>query len=185
MVTVTADHLVRICGGYLRAARAAEILPHLQAAAAEAEIDTPDRAAMWLAQLAHETGGFRYLEEIWGPTAAQLRYEPPSSLAARLGNTEPGDGYRYRGRGAIQLTGRANYAAAGADLDLPLLEQPDVGATLPVAFRTAAWYWRQHGLNALADAADLDGATRAINGGLNGIDHREELYDRACDALGV
>ena len=72
---------------------------HLNAAVNEADAGTPLRAAMFLAQLAHESGQFRYMEEIWGPTDAQRRYEPPGALASRLGNTERGDGFRFKGRG--------------------------------------------------------------------------------------
>ena len=77
----------------------------------EFAIESPARMAAFIAQLAHESGQFRFMEEIWGPTPAQQRYEPPSSLATDLGNTDAGDGKRFKGRGPIQITGRANYRA--------------------------------------------------------------------------
>ena len=92
------------------------------------------------------------MEEIWGPTPAQCRYEPPTRLAAGLGNTEPGDGKRFKGRGPIQLTGRANYRVFGNALGLDLVGNPALAATKEVAFRIAGLYWRSGGLNALADS---------------------------------
>jgi putative chitinase len=166
---------------YARAARIEELAPHFNASLPEAQVNTPLRAAMYCGQLGHETMSLRYLEEIWGPTEWQIRYE----RNAHLGNIEPGDGSRFRGRGAIQLTGRANYAKAGAALGLPLLEDPELAALPENAFRVSAWYWRAHGLNAFADKGDVEGATRAINGGLNGLQERFRYYDRACEVLGV
>ena len=89
----------------LPAAKGQAFLPFFQAAIAEFAIETPARSAAFLAQVAHESGQFRFMEEIWGPTPAQQRYEPPSSLATTLGNTEAGDGRRFKGRGPIQITG--------------------------------------------------------------------------------
>ena len=93
-------------------AKRTTFLPFLQAAMAEFEIDRPARKAAFVAQLAHESGELRFMEEIWGPTPAQRRYEPPSTLAEKLGNTEPGDGRRFKGRGPIQITGRSTTNAS-------------------------------------------------------------------------
>lgn len=166
---------------YGRAKRLEELTPHLNSSLAEAQVDGPLRAAMYLGQLGHESMSLRYLEEVWGPTPEQMRYE----RNARLGNTESGDGSRFRGRGAIQLTGRANYAMAAAALALPLLEHPELAGLPENAFRVSAWYWREHGLNVFADKGDIEGATRVINGGLNGLQERWKYYDRACEVLGV
>ena len=93
----------------LSATRNSELLPFLTSAMAEFAIEAPPRAAAFLAQLAHESGQFRFMEEIWGPTDAQRRYEPVTRLSQALGNTEAGDGRRFKGRGPILLTGRAKY----------------------------------------------------------------------------
>ena len=104
---LTADQLRRIMPN-LAAAKAESLLGHLNAAMAEFGIDTLLRTAAFAAQLAHESGEFRWMEEIWGPTSAQKRYEPQTDLSKRLGNSEAGDGLRFKGRGPIQLTGRSN-----------------------------------------------------------------------------
>ena len=168
----------------LPAARLDEFLPHLDAAMGEFAINTPARAAAFLAQLAHESGEFRWMEEIWGPTSAQRRYEPPSTLAARLGNTQPGDGSRFKGRGPIQLTGRANYQRFGKLLGIDLIAEPQRAASPDVAFRIAALYWANRGLNALADTGDFREITRRINGGFNGLADRMKYFERATTILG-
>lgn len=131
-------------------------------------MDNPLRLAHFLAQIAHESGGFRYMEEIWGPTAAQKRYEGRQDL----GNTRPGDGFRYKGRGPLQLTGRANYRDYGARLGLDLEGSPELAAPPGVGLLIALEYWKVRNLNILADSDDLIGITRRINGGLNGLDDR-------------
>lgn len=176
---VSAGQLQQIVPG-LSASKAAEVAPHLSSAMAEANINTPQRQAMFIAQLAHESGGFRYSEEIWGPTAAQRGYEGRSDL----GNTQPGDGYRYRGRGYIQLTGRHNYTAAGKALGLDLAGNPDLAAKPENAARVAAWYWNSRNINEAADAGNFVEVTRRINGGTNGLSDRQAYYDRARTALG-
>jgi putative chitinase len=148
------------------------------------EIDTPLRESAFLAQIAHESGELKFMEEIWGPTPAQEQYEPPSEKATRLGNTEPGDGKLYRGRGAIQLTGRANYKKYGDLLGFDLETNPDLVATPQLAIETAGLYWQTHGLNELADVPDFVTITKRINGGLNGLAQRQKYYEIAQNALG-
>lgn len=167
----------------LPAARLPTLLPHLNSAMAEYAIDTPARAAAFVAQLAHESGEFRWMEEIWGPTDAQRRYDPPSTLASRLGNTQPGDGRRFKGRGPIQLTGRANYQRFGQLLGIDLVAAPERAAAPEVAFRIAALYWANRGLNRLADAGDFREITRRINGGFNGLADRMKYFERARTVL--
>jgi predicted chitinase len=145
----------------------------------EFAIDRPPRAAAFLAQLAHESGQLRFMEEIWGPTPAQRRYEPPTRLAARLGNVQAGDGKRFKGRGPIQLTGRANYRVFGDALGLDLVADPALAASKEVAFRIAGLYWRKRGLNALADRQDFRRITKLINGGFNGLVDRLRFWERA------
>jgi predicted chitinase len=172
----------------LSANRRTRFLPFLQAAMTEFAIDLPAREAAFVAQLAHESGQFRFMEEIWGPTDQQRRYEPPSDLAARLGNTQPGDGRRFKGRGPIQITGRANYQRFGGLLNVDLVLEPDRAALPELAFRIAGLFWMKKGLNELADLATPDAfreITRRINGGFNGLEDRQRFYAAARVVLGV
>ena len=168
--------------------RGAAFFPFLTAAMTEFGIDRPARMAAFLAQLAHESGQLRFMEEIWGPTAAQRRYEPTSTLATNLGNTQVGDGKRFKGRGPIQLTGRANYKRFGDLLGQDLVNAPERAANPDVAFRVAGLFWSKRGLNELADQATPDAfrqITRRINGGFNGLAERQHFYDTATQVLGV
>jgi putative chitinase len=157
--------------------RAQEVLPHLNRAMKEAGITTPRRQAMFLAQLGHESGGLKWMEEL----SSGRQYEGRRDL----GNTQRGDGARFKGRGPIQLTGRANYKKAGSELGLDLVNNPKRVADLDVGFRTAAWYWKDRGINAPADRGDLRGATRLINPGLRNLQDRAAYYARAKRALGA
>ena len=144
-------------------------------------INTKDRLAAFLAQVGHESGSGRFTKEIWGPTEAQAKYEGRRDL----GNVEKGDGLRFRGRGAIQITGRANTTTARDALkpDMPIdmfcswLETTDGAAT------SAAWWWASRKLNALADAGRFDDITRRVNGGFNGRDDRNARWIKAKTAL--
>ena len=149
------------------------------------EIDTPLRASAFLAQIAHESAELKYMEEIWGPTAQQKKYEPPGEVATRLGNTQAGDGFRYRGRGPIQVTGRANYKKYGDLLGVDLVGNPDLAATPQYAFSTAGVFWKLNGLNELADVQDFTAITKRINGGLNGLADRQRYYEIAKSVLGA
>lgn len=141
------------------------------------------RAAAFVAQLGHESGELQFLEELWGPTDAQKRYEPPGDLARRLGNTQPGDGRRFKGRGPIQVTGRDNYVRYGALLGLDLVGHPEQAADPAVGFQIAGLYWARNGLNELADAGRFDEITRRINGGQNGAADRRRLHALALEVL--
>lgn len=169
------------------AARAAAWLPHIQRACEIFAINTPARMAAFFAQIGHETGRLVYVREIWGPTPAQRGYEGRKDL----GNTRPGDGKKYLGRGLIQTTGRANYAAARVGLNVYLESVPDFERHPELleqhewAALSAAWYWHSRGLNALADAGNFLLITRRINGGTNGLDDRLDLYAAAQQAVGV
>jgi putative chitinase len=124
-------------------------------------ITTPLRLAHFLAQAAHETMGFRYLKELWGPTDAQKGYEG----RADLGNTLPGDGFRFRGRGIFQITGRDNYRRYGDRTGADLIDHPDAAADPSLALLIACLYWTDHKLNDYADADDILGVSNGINRG--------------------
>lgn len=157
----------------------------LNAAMEEYDIRTLKRAAAFIAQLAHESGQFQFMEEIWGPTAAQKRYEPVTSLSRQLGNRQPGDGKRFKGRGPIQITGRANYSRYGELLGVDLAAQPELAAKPELGFRIAGLFWSRNGLNAPADAGDFERVTRRINGGLNGFEDRKHFHAKALAVLGA
>lgn len=159
--------------------RATTFLPFLDDAMHEFSIDTPERQAAFLAQVAHESGSLHFLVELWGPTATQTRYETRYDL----GNVAPGDGYKYRGRGLIQITGRDNYKKAGDALGVNLIDQPELLGEPALACRSAAWFWKTHGCNELADAGDFEHITKRINGGLNGYAERLGFWAKAKGVL--
>jgi putative chitinase len=143
--------------GHLSAKAAIALAPYMQIAMSEADIDTPARRAAFLAQIAHESGGFKYKEEI----ASGRDYEGRKDL----GNIKPGDGKRYKGRGYIQLTGRYNYRHAGKDLGLDLEGNPALASSPENAARVAAWFWKTKKLNVFADAGQFGKITQRINPG--------------------
>ncbi|MBL7231804.1 MAG: glycoside hydrolase family 19 protein, partial [Pseudomonas sp.] len=142
-------------------------------------IVTIARIAAFIAQVGHESGQLRYVREIWGPTAQQAGYEG----RADLGNTVKGDGSKYRGRGLVQITGRANYAACGEALGLDLINQPELLEQPQHAAMSAAWFWSTKGLNTLADKGEFVKITRRVNGGVNGLEDRQRLYAQAQKVL--
>lgn len=188
--------------------KAALFCPLLVDAMREFDIDTPNRRAMFLAQLAHESAELTRLEESlrYSPARimevfprhvsswrdAEMLSKSPERLASRVygnrmgnGDETSGDGYRYRGRGLIQLTGRDNYRLAGSALHLPLVDKPDTLLQPEVAARSAAWFWFRHGCNQLADAGDFLSTTKRINGGTNGHAERCRYLAAARKALGA
>jgi putative chitinase len=169
-------------------ATAAVWLAPMTEAMAEYQIGTTTRQAAFLAQIGHESGGLRWLKEIWGPTDAQKKYEPPSDKASQLGNTQAGDGFRYRGRGPIQITGRDNYVNVSNALDHDFVTNPDDLASPEWASKSAAWWWASHALNQQADRntdQSFLAITRTINGGTNGLADRQERWKVAKQALGA
>ena len=136
-------------------------------------IDSFVRIRHFIAQVAHESGEFRYVKEIASGQAYEGRKD--------LGNTQPGDGVKFKGRGLIQVTGRANYERCSLALwgDKRLLDNPELLEQPVNAVRSACWFWKANNPNALADRDDIRAVTRRINGGYNGIDHRVQLYERA------
>lgn len=182
---------------------AAALLPAME----RFRITTKGRIAAFLAQVGHESGGFQRLEEnlvyrtpsrlaaVWPRRFCDAGAAEPFVgnaedlanfvYAGRMGNGDPasGDGYRFRGRGLIQLTGRENYARAAAALGLDLLAQPELLSAHGPAALSAAWFWDDRGLNALADAGAFEEITRRINGGVTGLEERRELLRRVRAAM--
>jgi putative chitinase len=175
MVTITVDQLRRLAPSgrddILRAVASGGIVLDTYA------ITTPGRICHFMAQIAHESDGFRTTEEYASGAAYEGR--------RNLGNTKAGDGKRYKGRGLIQLTGRANYRAYGTRLGLDLEADPARAAEPELSLRVACEYWKAKGLNALADRDDVTGITRKINGGTNGLADRKKYLAKARTLWGA
>lgn len=175
--------------------RASEFTPHLIFTGESYEINTKQRLAHFFAQIGHESGSLRYVRELWGPTPVQKRYEGRKDL----GNTQAGDGAKFRGHGLIQVTGRKNHAAARDALRKRFMQVPDFevypdALELPRwASLSAGWYWDSRSLNKLADADDFDGICDLINrghkteeeGDANGYADRFIRWEAAKAALGI
>lgn len=159
--------------------RAEKWIDPMNAAMERFEINTPARQAAFIAQIGHESGKLVYVREMWGPTSWQVKYEG----RADLGNTQPGDGRRFMGRGLIQITGRANYHSCGAALGEDLESHPELLEQPIYAAMSAGWFWKSHGLNVLADAGKFELLTKHINGGLTGEPDRLALWETAKAAL--
>lgn len=165
-------------------AKAGVFVPALNTAMQRYQIVGTKRVAAFIAQTGHESGQLCWVREIWGPTATQSRYEG----RADLGNTAAGDGRKFCGRGLIQITGRANYAACGEALGLDLINHPELLELPQHAAMSAAWFWKKNGLNDLADAGDNANIGSIINTGRkgrvpNGAEDRAALYARALKVL--
>lgn len=170
------------------------------------EINTPERQAAFLGQCMHESGNFKHLEENLNYSADRLcavwpsRF-PNAEMAApynrnpekiankvysgRMGNGDEssGEGYAFRGRGVVQLTGKDNYQRCGDALGVDLVGNPDLLTEPKYAMLSAGWFWNKAGLNALADSADLETMTKRINGGLNGLNDRLAHIEHAHQVL--
>ena len=172
---------------------------------AKYDITTPLRQAAFIGQCAYESNNFKTLEEnlnyrpetlikIWPSrfpdlaTADKYAHNPQllanKVYAGRLGNNQENDGYAFRGRGLVQLTGREAYANCGSGMGVDLIRHPDWLVDPKYAALSAAWFWNKKGLNALADAKDYDTMTKRINGGLLGLDDRKAKIAKALDVLG-
>lgn len=183
MTTLNADILRAIAPRFSgdNGVRQAQIIdavgPVLEARLSEYAINSDLRRAHFLAQTCHESAGFRTTEEFASGSAYEGRKD--------LGNTQPGDGARYKGRGLIQLTGRANYLEYGQALGLDLVEHPETAAEPVTSLLIACEFWKRRGLNQFADQDDIETITRRINGGLNGFDDRKAYLAKAKAVLGV
>ena len=149
-------------------------LPLLNAAMEKYEINTPLRVAHFLAQVLHESGSLRYTTELASGEANEGRTD--------LGNVYIGDGPRFKGRGLIQLTGRANYEAYGQYLGVRVVDTPELVSTQYMA-DAAGWFWMRKNLNPLADSDDIKAITKKVNGGYNGLADRELFLIRAKQNL--
>jgi putative chitinase len=170
-------------------------------------LTTNNQKAMFIGQCSHECGNFRILEENLNYKAATLMRLWPkrfptlekaneysgnskkianSVYSSRMGNRDEnsGDGYRFRGRGCIQLTGHANYFHAGKALGVDFVSEPDLVATPKFASLTAGWFWSTHNCNAPSDALDYTKVTKIINGGTIGLDDRIKHVQQALAVLG-
>ncbi|MBW8355069.1 MULTISPECIES: glycoside hydrolase family 19 protein [unclassified Pseudomonas] len=166
-------------------AKAGVFVPALNAAMSKYAIITRLRMAAFIAQIGHESGQLQWVREL-GSNQYLTKYDT-GTLAKRLGNTSEadGDGQKYRGRGLIQVTGRANYEACSEALfsDARLLNTPELLEAPVYAALSAGWFWQRAGLNTLADKGDFLTITKRINGGTNGLADREALYQRALKVL--
>ena len=176
----TQDELQRVLG--ITAKLAKVFLEPLNQSCVIAEVQTKEQACMYLAQLGHESGCFRYTKEIYGPTKQQLKYELPNALAKILGNTQTGDGKRFIGHGLIQVTGRYNHKMITQGLRKYMSNCPDfelkpelLGLPLFAAL-SAGLFWKTHKLNDYVLKRNFVGLTKKINGGTNGLAHRQSLY---------
>lgn len=152
------------------------------------EINTKLRIASFIAQAAHETNGFLSFVEYGGKTKdAALkyfsRYEIPSRIAFQLGNTEKGDGIKYIGRGIFQLSGKRNYYLYGKRIGVDLISNPSLAETIDNATHIACEYWKINKLNELSDMKLIGRITKSINGGLNGIENRESIYNKLIEYM--
>lgn len=172
---ITADQLVQIMPNSKKWVD--KFVGPLNDAMKEFGIDTPKRQAAFLAQVGHESGQLMYVREIASGSAYEGRKD--------LGNTSPGDGVKYKGRGLIQITGKANYILLMLDLDIDCVLQPELLETPVNACRSAGWYWKKNKLNQYADSGDFITLTKRINGGTNGLADRQALYARAKQVLNI
>lgn len=192
---LTKEHLKNIVPG-ITDNRISVFLDYLNKYMPQYEINTPRRVAAFLAQVLHESGGFKFTRELWGPTKQQMRYErdkrqpwvgdnPRNALAFALGNTEEGDGAKFKGHGLIQVTGRSNHKKCSIALfgDHRLLKTPELLTTPEYAVMSACWYWKSRGLNEKADTPGIKDETKGVNGGLTGLTERQEYFDRAIETL--
>lgn len=170
--------------------RAAQWVAPLQAACDRFGINEPLDVAAFLATVGVESGRLVWLAELWGPTPQQTLYEPPSKKASGLGNTQAGDGARFKGRGLIQITGRHNYQLCGVGLSLDLIAHPELLEQPNDAALSAGWFWHSNRLSALA--GDFLAASRAVNLGSphakaipNSYSERLALYGAAKKSLGI
>jgi putative chitinase len=168
---------LKACLPFALTANIKKFLTPLNLAMDKYEINTPKRRAAFLAQLAHESGSLKYVREIASGEAYEGRKD--------LGNVQPGDGVRFKGRGLIQITGRTNYEALGVALNFDFIKEPEKLELPGAAALSAGWFWYKTKLNELADKDDFKKITKKINGGYNGLKDRADHWYRCQKALGI
>jgi putative chitinase len=155
-------------------------LLHLRKAMIEFDITTVFRKAAFLAFIADRSDEFKDIEEKWGPTPSQKIYDPPNNMAKVIGNIEPGDGERFKGRGPLQIMGRRLYTEAAEALKVNLVERPELMATPEIGSRAAAWLWEVRGYNKLADQENIRSIGRQLNAPPPpGLERRLKYYELA------
>lgn len=169
--------LLKQCMPFASVTNIAKFVGPLTEAMDHFEINTPKRQAAFLAQLAHESGSLKYVREL----ASGENYEGRKDL----GNTEPGDGVKFKGRGLIQITGRTNYERVGSALGYDFINEPGKLELPGPATFSAGWFWFTHGLNEFADKDYFETITRRINGGLTNLDDRMKHWKNCKQALGI
>jgi putative chitinase len=173
---ITKEQL-KACGPYISASNLDKFIEPLNKAMKKFEINNLKRIAAFLAQILHESGSFKYTEEIASGKAYEGRKD--------LGNTEEGDGVKFKGRGLIQITGRSNYKSVGKALGYDFINKPeDLELPGPATF-SAAWFWFTRGLNEFADKGEFTKITKRINGGTNGLKDRIEHWERCKKVFGI
>lgn len=168
---LTTAILANICNNAQR--NYGELVDSIQFVIDNYDLSTVNRVAMFVAQCAHETGRFRYVKEI-GNDAYFQKYE----FRKDLGNVQPGDGVKFKGRGFIQITGRYNYTQCANAIGIDIVAHPELAETYAVAAQVAGWYWQVKKLNMWCDANNCKKVTKLINGGYNGLPQRLALYNR-------
>lgn len=143
-------------------------------------VNTPLRIAHFMAQIEHESGGFKYLKEL-GNNAYFEKYEGRKDL----GNVNKGDGLRFKGRGYIQITGRSNYTVLSKDTRIDFINHPELLEQEANGMISALWFWNTRKLNVLADLDDVKGITKKINGGLNGFEDRKKLLKKYKELFSI
>lgn len=201
-MTITVDQFKAIFGSVKEVE---EIVNQLNAILPTFDINTKDRVSAFLAQAGHESGHFKArVENLMYSSKALLSVFPkyftaeraaqyqrkPEAIASRVyggrmgnGDEASKDGYKFRGRGYIQLTGKDNYTKCGADLGVDLIEHPEYLETIEGAIKSACWFWKTNNLNALADKKDIKMMTKRINGGFLGLEERTTLFNKAQTVL--
>jgi len=173
-MNLTVDHIKKICSSAQRI-NISKYIDLLNNAMPRYDINTPHRVASFLAQLLHESGGFMYVKEIASGKAYEGRKD--------LGNTIEGDGVKYKGRGLIQLTGRANYTRVGKDFGIDLINKPELLETPKWAVESACHFWKSAKLNEICEKSDVTKVTKIINGGRMGLAERQHYFEKCTDIL--